>query len=615
MPIIIPYNMRTALHTICFLLLQYLLFSQDSIKIEEFNTSIREANTIESQIGYLTDFADYQFDHCYNMKCFDSLSFLAIGKAEETYDDALKLNAIIEYLNSIGLEYKHDALDDHIHEAEKLAAKLDDDDLKLKTWLAISNAYLHSYDQQSENQYEKAKDYSTKCNGILNIDNHQDQILVDISLGNSYSLLKNKIDAFEYYMIAKLKIESLEYNQIYYEKLLLEALYKFYSSIYEIEKAENCKLELIEKLDTTQNDYEAKLKWHEFDLDYLKLYTDENLNIEKDIIEPLSYAEKTHNVRLKDFLLSLYKTYLLGKEDYKGFYSAFNGPYKNFIKSGKKKSRESEISYYHDLGYFNQHIGHIDSVIYYFDIAGDKAELLNKPHRLANHYYRYGDLLLKNKLTTEAIDNYKRGLAIASKSEFTTYEKIISKKLYELSREIGDYKLAIEYLEQNTNASKAEDLPNIKLKIALKTVKYDEKIQTQYLDNERQNQKQKQNFQYILIVISVTITILLLVLLSSLTVPKWVIKMLGFFNILLLFEFVILIIDSKLHHWTHGNPLPMFVTKVAILSFLFPLHHYIEHVVVKYMLEHNLIRRPSKKSIRQFCSKLWPWLDSDKEEA
>ena len=607
--------MRSTLHIICFLLLQCLLFSQDSIKIEEFNTSIREANTIESQIGYLTDFADYQFDHCFNMKCFDSLSFLAIGKAEETYDDALKLNAIIEYLNSIGLEYKHEALEDYIHEAEKIAAKLDNDNLKLKTWLAISNAYLHSYNQQSENQYEKAKDYSTKCNGILNIDNYQDQILVDISLGNSYSSLKNKIDAFEYYMISKLKIESLENNQIYYENLLLEALYIFYRSIYEIEKSENCKLELIEKLDTTKNDYETKLKWHEFDLNYLKLYTDENLNIEKDIIEPLSYAEKTHNVRLKDFLLSLYKTYLLRKEDYKDFYSAFNGPYKDFIKSGKKKSRESEISYYHDLGYFNQHLGNIDSVIYYFNIAGNKAELLNKPHRSANHYYRYGDLLLKNNLTTEATDNYKRGLAIASKAEFTTYEKIISKKLYELSKEIGDYKLAIEYLEQNNKASKSEDLPNIKLEIVQITVKYDEKIQSQHLDNERQNQRQKQNFQYILIVISVTITILLLVLVSSLTVPKWVIKMLGFFNILLLFEFVILIIDSKLHYWTHGNPLPMFVTKVAILSFLFPLHHYVEHVVVKYMLEHNLIRRPSKKSIRQFCSKLWPWLDSDKEEA
>ena len=91
--------------------------------------------------------------------------------------------------------------------------------------------------------------------------------------------------------------------------------------------------------------------------------------------------------------------------------------------------------------------------------------------------------------------------------------------------------------------------------------------------------------------------------------------MLGFFNILLLFEFAILIIDSKLHHWSHGNPLPMFAAKVAILSFLFPLHHYVEHLVVKYMLEHNLIRRPSKKSIRQFLNKLWPWLDDDKEDA
>ena len=72
-------------------------------------------------------------------------------------------------------------------------------------------------------------------------------------------------------------------------------------------------------------------------------------------------------------------------------------------------------------------------------------------------------------------------------------------------------------------------------------------------------------------------------------VKPWFIRSLGFISFILLFEFIILIIDGQLHAITHGEPLPLLLIKIVLIALLLPFHHWLEHKVIKYLVRHEQI--------------------------
>jgi len=95
---------------------------------------------------------------------------------------------------------------------------------------------------------------------------------------------------------------------------------------------------------------------------------------------------------------------------------------------------------------------------------------------------------------------------------------------------------------------------------------------------------------------------------SQLRVPEWIIKGSGFLGILMIFEFLILLLDHEIHHLTHGAPFWIFMIKVVILFVLFPLHHVIEHALINYMLKNKLLWKPGKFSMKKIAHTIWPWM-------
>ncbi len=107
--------------------------------------------------------------------------------------------------------------------------------------------------------------------------------------------------------------------------------------------------------------------------------------------------------------------------------------------------------------------------------------------------------------------------------------------------------------------------------------------------------QRKHNVQYMGIAVAIAIVFLLLVLLGIFHVSATTIRVLGFFAFIFLFEFIILIADAKIHHWTHGEPLPILGIKIVLIAVLLPLHHWLEHKVVNYLASKRMIL-PSGKS-------------------
>jgi hypothetical protein len=117
-----------------------------------------------------------------------------------------------------------------------------------------------------------------------------------------------------------------------------------------------------------------------------------------------------------------------------------------------------------------------------------------------------------------------------------------------------------------------------------------------------------------MILILVVIMLGILIIGSSMKAPPWIIKLLGFFAILALVEFTVLYLDNQFKVIHDGQPLFKFFIKVGLFTFIYPLHHIVEHKVTDYMLHHRPIGKFSWNNVKAFLSHMWPWLADDEEE-
>jgi hypothetical protein len=100
--------------------------------------------------------------------------------------------------------------------------------------------------------------------------------------------------------------------------------------------------------------------------------------------------------------------------------------------------------------------------------------------------------------------------------------------------------------------------------------------------------------------IGILTVFVILIMLGSLKVPEWIIRMLGFFSFIFLFEFIILLADQQIHEITHGEPWKVLLIKIFLIAILLPLHHGIEKRVIAYLLNHRLLDISRFSPVKQF---------------
>lgn len=608
--------MRTSLFILILAsLFAHPMLAQQLDSTVELEEQVQLAKTDAQKVDAICNLARHQYNVHYDIKCFDSLSLSAIDFAKRSLDRKLELEAKIQYLQSIGQEYSHKSLQEIISSADRIALEIGDKKLKIRTWLAIANAYANSYNVAGDNQNQLAFNFSSKANNAALNSDIETQIAAGLSLGKTSLLVGDILGSFSSYMNARFQIAQLEYPaKNKYSELLHEHLYKFFYKTKNFQKAIDSKKNLIALLDSSSSEYEEKLKWHEYHIAYTRNKINQHTDITNEIVSLLDYTKESQNKRLEDHALALYRKYLIDNNDFKTLKEKFTNEYSEYFENLKQEKVELQVPYYMTKAYFFEHDGLLDSSFFYFNLAGNIINPANLSHRLANYCIRYGNLLSRNKLQDQAIAKYKQGLHVSMQLDYKPFIETASQNLESLYADLLMMDSAYHYSIIRQEASQKLTHSSLKTDILILEIQTERKIELYKKGEKEEEKKRKTKLQYTGIIIAVLLISVFLILISSFAVPKWVIKMLGFFNILLVFEFITLIIDAELHHRTHGNQLPIYLSKVALLSILFPLHHYIELVVVKYMLEHNLIRRPSSKSIRQFFHKLWPWLAEDKEE-
>ncbi|HVY74734.1 MAG TPA: hypothetical protein VG890_07885, partial [Puia sp.] len=95
--------------------------------------------------------------------------------------------------------------------------------------------------------------------------------------------------------------------------------------------------------------------------------------------------------------------------------------------------------------------------------------------------------------------------------------------------------------------------------------------------------QRRDNLQYMGITAALAFLFIVLVVFGVFKMSASVIRAMGFFAFIFLFEFITLLLDRQIHEITHGEPWKVLAIKIVLIAMLLPLHHSLEHKVFLYL--------------------------------
>jgi tetratricopeptide (TPR) repeat protein len=123
----------------------------------------------------------------------------------------------------------------------------------------------------------------------------------------------------------------------------------------------------------------------------------------------------------------------------------------------------------------------------------------------------------------------------------------------------------------------------------------DEQYRQKKLEEELvEKKRRKNNIQYMGITIGIAALFIMLVLLGMFKVSAKTIRLTGFFAFIMFFEFIFLIFKKNIYSITEGEPWKDLGFMIALAALLIPLHHWLEHRVIKYLTSHNRLTASGK---------------------
>lgn len=271
-----------------------------------------------------------------------------------------------------------------------------------------------------------------------------------------------------------------------------------------------------------------------------------------------------------------------------------------FVKAAETGRKYKLTDYYNRLG-DSARVYNTNAVYAEIDARYDSADWYYRktisysknsfpPIVTAYYTYYYADYLKRYKRYTEALPQMQFALNIFDSLHEVSGLQDVYNNLDSIYTALGDYKNAWQargnfymYRDSIENQSKKEDI--LKEEIAA-----EEESMKKAAEEEIKATERKHNLQYTAIMIGGMILLISLLLLGFFNTPNWLIRLLGFLSFIFLFELIILLLDTKLHHWFHGAPLPILGIKVLIACILVPLHHLIEHRVIHFLQSKKLHR-------------------------
>jgi len=547
------------------------------------------AKTDSTKIYTLFSLIEYNYAFN-NENRADSLRELQLIAAEESRSQSLKLFVFFPVYsnningNSSNLRFKNELV--FANRALDYAKSLNSNDFMAMAYLNIAAVYRNSGQPDLALKYADIA-FSTAFSSA----NDSVKVVTALELGDVFMQKKDLLMAFRKFSIAY-EIANNRHNDY-----LLSAVYYHFSQLYirlkSNEQAKEYILKSIE-LNAKAGNTKGLIK------DYILIGKIVDFIPAKNYLQKATLlAESIQDPVLKlQIDQTLFVQYMINDNDENTF---------RFLASHANVKKAlyglGDHNYEWIIGEIFLYSGKYDSAYVHFKKAEPAYDAQYNVSGRLNFLSELADCCRGLKLYEEAIKYYTITLDLANTTLNVRVKSNCLEALQQLIYATGDYKKAYEYANYyNIYQDSVNKLNKEKDLVLMEIDNENKRIQKENELAERALQR-KHDAQYMLITIIVAAAFILLVLLGLFTVSTNTIKVLGFFSFIFFFELLTLLLDTWIHHKTHGEPWKIWLIKICIISLMLPFHHWLEHRLIKYLLSRKLIRVDSFFSPGKFFAR------------
>ncbi len=532
-----------------------------------------------SRMEALFALALYHYEYHGDYARADSLCEEAIALAEFIRRPSLLWRAYSLYFQSNDLfSFNKKALA-YAQQAGDLAIASNTPDKILRSDLFFARVYFaaNQYDKALESGYQAlsastmAEDDALKAECFLVI-------------GRCLQGKNQMIPAFRNFLNASQIAEKLNYKQLLEESY--DDLSKFYrlNKLYPNAMQYNLKRqELILKTNPVDS---VAYYWNLYEMQVIEISSGEALINENVVRRMIDFADRHGHRRLREFEITLYRSHLIENNrisELRSFYQ------QEVPEDWSVMCQANPGLYFRLKAFFSEEENLMDSAHFYFRKAEEVIK--NDPNILiqSKFYHRFGSFLQRHGDSKAALEKFSASYTLAEQASYFGYMLTAAAAMEPILAEMGNYRQA--WVIASKRESLSDSVENISRRDQILTMEIDHEARQREIlaEAERQKTERRHNLQYMAMVIAILSAFIILIMLGSLKVPSWIIRMLGFFSFIFLFEFIILLADHKIHHMTHGEPWKIILIKIVLIAVLLPFHHWIEKKVIAYLLSHRLI--------------------------
>jgi tetratricopeptide (TPR) repeat protein len=333
--------------------------------------------------------------------------------------------------------------------------------------------------------------------------------------------------------------------------------------------------------------------------------TDEKFYIEKTIHLADSISSFYHILNGKRLMLAYY--YVVEKDARKAL---------NYLAS-ESVLRQSYINdgagnYPLTIGNIYFYSGHKDSALVYYSAAIPQIQEESNQGLLSIAYGQIGQCYQQLGNEQMAINYFEKALRISMARNNINSIADYSYHLSQMYSKQGQYKSALDFLSQAENYKDSIRELSRQNEIALLGVDRENMKHHQEMMQEKQHEINKANIQYAGIVILILIAFFFMIIIGSFTVSPFIIRLMGYFFFISLFEFFILLIDNLvLHASLKHEPLKLWMMKIVIIAMLVPCQHFMEHHVIRLLSSRRLFDIRKALSIKKWISSKKPQIQEE----